>query len=138
MIARCTQPSSPAFAHYQKRGITLCDRWRQFENFLSDMGERPPNTTLDRRDNDGNYDPDNCRWATKREQGNNRVTNIFFEYRGKTYTLADLARETGVSKEILRARLCRSPLPWTVEQAVSIRGRLKRDEAKRLFVSLAP
>jgi hypothetical protein len=119
MIARCTQPSSPAFAHYKKRGITTCERWRDFCNFLVDMGERPANTTLDREDNNMGYMPGNCRWVSKQTQANNRITNVRFTYRGAEYTLAELSRFTGVKKEILRSRLCRSGLPWTVEGAVS-------------------
>lgn len=118
MISRCTQPSSPAFAHYQKRGITVCERWRSFDNFLADMGERPNALTIERIDNNGDYEPGNCRWATKREQGNNRITNIHFHYRGVDYTLANLARATGTAKETLRARLVR-PGGWNVEDAVN-------------------
>jgi hypothetical protein len=134
MIGRVTQPSNPAFDHYRKRGIDMDPRWRDFANFLTDMGERPEgNYTLDRIDNDKGYWSDNCRWATKREQANNRVTNLLFEYRGKTYTLANLARETGVSKEVLRSRLCRCDLDWTVEDAVNTplhgRGRGRRKKA---------
>ena len=118
LISRCTQPSNPAFAHYQRRGIGVCDRWRKFENFLADMGERPEGLTIDRwPDNDGNYEPGNCRWATKREQANNRITNLTFEYRGKFYTLANLARKTSVGKDVLRSRLVRAT-GWTVEGAV--------------------
>lgn len=119
MIARCTQPSAPNHAHYKMRGIRVCDRWRGFENFLADMGERPAKLTLERINNDRGYEPGNCRWASRREQGNNRVTNLWFVYRGQKFTLADLARHTGVSKEVLRSRLCRSKKPWTVEGAVS-------------------
>lgn len=121
MIGRCTHPSNPAFTHYQKRGITVCERWRKFINFLADIGERPGGKreyTLERIDNNGNYEPSNCRWATRREQGNNRVTNIHFTFEGTSYTLAELARYTGVEKELLRKRLCRSTRPWTVEGAV--------------------
>lgn len=119
MISRCTHPSCPGFEHYKKRGITVSERWRTFENFLADLGEKPSsNYTLERINNDGNYEPGNCRWATRREQGNNRITNIMFEYRGQRYTMANLARITGASKETLRSRLCRSKLPWTVEGAV--------------------
>ena len=118
MVSRCTRPNATGFKHYQSRGITLCERWLVFENFLADMGERPENTTLDRKDNNGNYEPGNCRWATKREQGNNRITNHAIEYRGHTFTLIELARKTGVDKEVLRARLIRSNR-WTVEDAVN-------------------
>ena len=119
MIARCTQPANPAFKHYRKRGITVCDHWRDYLNFKADMGERPEGLTLDRINNDGNYEPGNCRWATRQEQANNRITNLWFDYKGKAYTLADLARETGVSKETLRHRLVRNSKQWTVEDAIN-------------------
>lgn len=118
MIARCTQPSNPAFQHYKRRGVRVCDRWRIFENFLEDMGERPKGTTLDRfPDNDGHYEPGNVRWATKREQANNRVTNVRFTYRGEELTFADLVRRTGLNKELLRHRLLRAG--WPLEKALN-------------------
>ena len=119
MISRCTQKSTPAFEHYKKRGITVCARWRKFVNFLDDMGERPGKKyTLERINNDGNYEPGNCRWATRMEQANNRITNKVFSYKGQLVTLANLSRISGVDKELLRCRLCRSKLPWTVEGAI--------------------
>lgn len=117
MVARCTNPTAPNFAHYAKRNITLCDRWRTFTHFLEDMGEAPPRGTIERRDNDKGYEPGNCCWATRRQQANNRSTNIYFEYKGVSYTLANLARSTGQSKETLRARLVR-PGGWSVTDAV--------------------
>jgi hypothetical protein len=71
MIKRCTLDTHPDYKNYGGRGITMCDRWRVFENFLADMGERPHGTTIDRRNNDGNYEPSNCRWATATEQNRN-------------------------------------------------------------------
>jgi hypothetical protein len=125
MIDRCCNKSNPAFPHYSKRGISVCDRWRRgedglsgFECFLLDVGERPDiSLTLDRIDNDGNYEPGNVRWATKREQANNRVTNTIVEYRGETMTFSEACRRSGVSKDRARGRL-RSG--WPVDAIFSV------------------
>lgn len=72
MIQRCTNPNKRKFKDYGGRGIAVCAEWRKFAGFLADMGEKPPNLTLDRINNDGDYEPGNCRWATHKQQANNR------------------------------------------------------------------
>jgi len=130
MKSRCEQPSYPSFKRYGGRGIKVCKHWQAFENFFADMGERPASGTLNRRDNDGDYEPSNVRWATRREQANNRITNVRVTYKGKSYTLAELARETGVSKEIIRSRLRRSKKKWTVDGALAVPKGTKKQTAR--------
>jgi len=89
MRSRCHSLTDPAYARYGGRGIVVCARWSEsFEAFLADMGERPAGTTLDRIDNDGPYSPENCRWATRTEQGRNRRTNRLLTFNGATKTIA--------------------------------------------------
>jgi hypothetical protein len=98
MIGRCTRASSLyGVAYYQNRGIVVCDRWLEsFENFLIDMGECPRGLTIDRIDYDGNYEPGNCRWATRKEQMRNTRRNVWIIYNGQRLTLTEACQTAGI------------------------------------------
>lgn len=93
MKSRCNNVNSPDYVDYGGRGIKICDRWlHSFENFLEDMGKKPSKThSLDRIDNNGNYEPFNCKWSTKYEQGRNQRTNKWIEFNGIKMITADWA-----------------------------------------------
>lgn len=116
MLSRCQDVTHKSFHHYGGRGITVCERWQKFENFLADMGVKPKGKTLDRKENDKGYCPENCRWATMKEQCNNRRSNRFITFDDKTLTLSMWADKMGVSKNTLYYRI---KMGWTVEKALS-------------------
>ena len=105
MIGRTTNPKQQDWKYYGGRGITVCERWKRFENFYADIGDRPTGMTLDRRDNQLGYDKSNCRWATKHEQVNNRRNNVLVEYRGQVLTVAEAARCVGMGYDKLHQRV---------------------------------
>lgn len=118
MNRRCNSPSNTCYKNYGRRGITICERWQSFENFLADMGNAPsPKHTLDRINVNGNYEPSNCRWATKLEQDNNKRGNVRLTLNGRTMTIAQWNRELGMSTATVQTRLKRG---WTVEEALTI------------------
>lgn len=108
MVRRCTTLSTSNAKDYIGRGIQVCERWRVFENFLNDMGERPPNTSLDRIDNNKNYSSDNCRWATKIQQDNNKRTNLMITYQGETLSLSQWSRLLSIHPRTLCNRYHRA------------------------------
>jgi len=108
MITRCTNPKASRYARYGGRGIAVCERWRHsFENFLADMGEKPPGMTIERDDVNGNYEPGNCRWATKREQHWNKSTSNIVEYRGERKCVAEWCDQYGIPYTTFIQRLRR-------------------------------
>ena len=126
MKARCYNPKSSAYENYGGRGIGICDRWlKSFPAFLEDMGERPSSDhSIDRIDNDGDYEPGNCRWATRTEQSRNMRSNVMVEHDGETLCLAEWAERYGVGPEQLNYRL---KTGWSFEEAVSCSIRTNPD-----------
>lgn len=112
MLFRCEDKSNP---RYGGRGISVCERWRSFENFIADMGERPDGTTLDRIDNDGDYEPANCRWATRADQARNRRTTFRVSIEGVERPLIEWCDIYGIGWSTARARIKKG---WSPEQAV--------------------
>lgn len=119
MKRRCYNQRNIGYALYGGRGIKVCDRWRNdFLAFLNDMGPRPSlKHSLDRIDNDRDYEPGNCRWATIQEQGRNKRSNHFLTFDGKTLTIAEWAELTNIPQIVLRSRI--NANRWSVERALT-------------------
>jgi len=116
--ARCSNPNNKSFKDYGGRGISVCDRWQIFENFLEDMGKKPtPQHSLDRIDVNGNYEPSNCRWATMTEQARNKTTDLILEMDGVSKRMWEWYEIYGVIPRVMKKRLKRG---WTTEQAITI------------------
>lgn len=116
MLQRCINPNNKSWKRYGARGITVCERWKSFENFYADMGDRPAGMTLDRKDNDKGYSPDNCRWATYAEQNRNYSRNVLIEWGTKRMTVTDWEKELGMKHRTLDNRLRRG---WSIERAIT-------------------
>ena len=117
MKTRCSNKNASNYKDYGGRGISYCERWGEFLNFFADMGERPEGTTLDRIDNNGNYEPGNCRWVAQVVQHNNKRSNRLITVDGFTRTAAHWARLLGVSRHVVLERL---KLGWPEELAVTV------------------
>lgn len=138
MKARCYNPSRNRYANYGGRGIKVCDRWLYgdgvksgIECFVADMGMRPsPEHSIERRDNNGNYDPSNCYWATRKEQARNKRRTRFIEVSGKVMPLTEAIEVLGVNvhREIVASRLSRG---WSVEDALKPPTYQKSAETRR-------
>lgn len=115
MLQRCTYPGHHSYHHY--KNVPICEQWFTFENFLADMGERPIGASIDRIDNRKGYSPDNCRWATTKEQGNNRSSNCILYFDGRSQNIAQWAEEIGMSRQALGYRIRAG---WSVDDALTI------------------
>ena len=106
MLDRCYKADHKFFPHYGGRGIKVCQRWLDgFENFLADMGSRPTGLSLDRIDNDGHYEPGNCRWATWKQQQRNRRSNVYLQAFGARKTVVEWAEATGIKGPTILRRI---------------------------------
>jgi hypothetical protein len=131
MRDRCFNPKSKFYKDYGGRGITVCERWLVFENFYADMGdpaEGAERISLDRKDNNGDYELGNCRWATQKMQTDNQRRSRFHEYQGESHTLNDWAKIKGVSYKQLRQRVYQRG--WDFEEAITMPPRGIRHPSK--------
>lgn len=120
MLARCRNRRNPKYSYYGGRGILVCDRWLEFENFLADMGERPSTRhSIDRfPDNNGNYEPGNCRWATRAEQMRNTRVTTTVTFGGETLSLSDWCTRLAVNYHTVKTRI--NVLGWPPAQALGL------------------
>lgn len=121
MLRRCYDPKAESYPHYASHGITVHEAWHDFREFIAyierELGERPEGHTLDRIDNDANYQPGNVRWASGRVQNNNTRGNSLVTFNGKTMTIRQWARETGINHSTLENRI--SKYRWPVQRALT-------------------
>lgn len=118
MIQRCTNTNNTDFNHYGGRGITVCEEWKDFNNFYEDMKDgHLDDLTLDRIDNNSSYNKDNCRWATRKQQGRNRRCNLYLEHKGESLCASEWAEKIGMSKACFYDRLRRG---WSAKDCIEI------------------
>jgi hypothetical protein len=130
IITRCTNSSYRKWENYGGRGIQICDRWMDFNNFYADMGDVPfIGASIDRINNNGNYEPTNCKWSTRTEQGCNKRTNRIVTFQGKTQTVSQWAREKNIPMKRLWWRLFTEK--WSVEKSLTYPFISKSDRQAR-------
>lgn len=123
MWERCTNEASPHFKGYGARGISVCERWKEFPNFLEDMGVKPAGKSLDRINNNGNYEPSNCRWADCKTQSRNRRSSVVVNLNGRAVLSAEIADALGVDPSVISRRLRAG---WSAERAATQPVRSRR------------
>jgi hypothetical protein len=117
MKARCSNPNHPCFHKYGGKGISVCERWHDYANFLADMGERPGQLQIDRIDPRGNYCPENCRWLSAKDQQRNRTDNRWITANNETLLASDWALRLGIKQSAINNRIARGMAP---EDAVTL------------------
>ena len=117
MMDRCYNKKCKAYKYYGGRGINVCKRWHDIKNFVEDLIGRPGKLTLDRIDNNGNYEPNNCRWVSQKIQCNNTRANRKITFSNLTLTLSEWSEKTNINRDTIRHRLYR--YNWTVEDALT-------------------
>lgn len=128
MIQRCNNPNACEYKWYGGKGVSVCERWKDFTNFLSDMGERPNGKSIDRINVRGNYEPSNCRWASTKQQANNTRRNVKFEHNGEMKTISELADIAGIEYDTMYYRIInyKWPISAAMETPVSRKNSLKK------------
>jgi lambda repressor-like predicted transcriptional regulator len=117
MKCRCLNINNARYQSYGGRGIEVCERWLDFENFIADMGRRPSSAySIERINNNGNYCKDNCKWILKTDQTKNTRANIKLNYKNEILNLADLSRQTGIERNTLKGRIINKG--WSIEKAI--------------------
>ncbi len=113
---RCLNKKEKGYKNYGGRGITFCKKWDSFEGFYADMGDAPPGMSIERIDNNKGYSKENCRWATRIEQANNKRSNRFLDFNGNKMTLAQWSKKTGLKESCIYGRLKRG---WSIEKTLT-------------------
>ena len=116
MHRRCNNPSDANYQHYGGRGIAICERWNSIHAFLEDMGHPPADHSIGRIDNDGNYEPTNCRWETQEQQNENTRRNRYVTWQGRSMTIKAWAKELDIDPRRIPDRLRRG---WSVERTMT-------------------
>lgn len=125
MINRCYNPTNQAYHNYGGRGIKVCERWHNAANFAQDMGNAPIGKWLERRDNNKGYSPENCYWATVKQQQINRRSTRWIEFDGQRHNLREWSEITGIKERTIAARI--DDCNWSIEKALTTPVKIRKE-----------